>query len=1078
MRRPIVLLLTIVLMAVAVQQTAASTSNSYHYVGRWPEPTWHMGKLDNDLSRPLVYGSSLSAAVDPSGNVYICDTANNRVLKHDASGHLVASFGSDRLSLPGGIALNAEGTRVYVADTNHHQIVEYTSAGVFQRKWGNEGGSTAGNSGNGLFKFPEGVAVDQLGYVYVADTQNHRVQKFSANGGFEGTWGYGGSGPSRLNQPSAIAVGPDGKVWVLDRDSVNFYVQRFNQSGDFELQFGGVASGTNYVSKFYNPKGLTVDAKNRVWVTDNYLVTGPRIQEFDASGGYLSCIGGYQSWDDYDLQNRPSFHRLDGIVTFESNGATHVLACDSDKAHIREFDDKGTTVSIRGSWGKARGRMTNPGGVGVTASGDVLVADTNNHRVDLFSGDGTFVGMLPSMIPPYAQKVVGGFDTPQGISVAGDDDVYVIEAKNNRVQKLSSMLGLIDPPIAWGANGNGTFEFNQPSAIAAETLTGKDRVYVADTGNDRIQVFDVDENPLKPVVWVGTWGVGVLSDPAGIAVAPDHTVYVADTGNSRVVHFSSGGAQLNAWGTQGSALGQFRNPHGVAVGAGGLVFVADTDNDRVQVFEPSGIAVASFGGQGAETGQLSKPRGVAISDAGLAYVADSGNHRIQYFSPPVVVSLTGISDGEAYNQPVTPVVRTYGPYTSETITLGGAPWTPAPISAEGQYTVTASASNSYGDTDTKTATFVIDTTAPTTTCSAEASYENAATIDLSGVDPERNGASSGIDATYYRLDGVDHLGSQVTCTQAGDHTLVFWSVDKAGNEESHSSAPNVVNFTVLDTVPPVTTSDAVASYIGSATIRLTATDGSGVAQTLWRLDGGAEKSGPAVSASGYGNHTLEFWSVDTQGLSETHHFVAFKILRKTVATISRSTSTVAYNGSVTLRATLKTESGSYLKGKSIALYRSFDGKSWSSYRTLSSTTGGYAISLRLQQNTYYKFRYQGDSTWAACSSQAVRVLSRAYLTTPVAPSAVVRNRSFAAYGYLRPRHETGAACATLYCYRSERGIWVLRKKVTLYAQDYSTYSRYRGSLSLPYAGSWRIRSYHSDPTHTSTYTGYRYLSVK
>jgi hypothetical protein len=105
----------------------------------------------------------------------------------------------------------------------------------------------------------------------------------------------------------------------------------------------------------------------------------------------------------------------------------------------------------------------------------------------------------------------------------------------------------------------------------------------------------------------------------------------------------------------------------------------------------------------------------------------------------------------------------------------------------------------------------------------------------------------------------------------GAHTLEFWSVDSAGNVESpHKTANFAVAIPAPDVTAPITTSDAAANYVHSATIHLTAADnvgGSGVASTYYVLDGGTQTAGTAINTSVVGVHTLEFWSVDRPATS-------------------------------------------------------------------------------------------------------------------------------------------------------------------------------------------------------------------
>ena len=153
-------------------------------------------------------------------------------------------------------------------------------------------------------------------------------------------------------------------------------------------------------------------------------------------------------------------------------------------------------------------------------------------------------------------------------------------------------------------------------------------------------------------------------------------------------------------------------------------------------------------------------------------------------------------------------------------------------------------------------------------------YVDSATITLTAAD---NTGGSGVESTRYILDGgTEATGTVVTVSTLGSHTLEFWSVDVAGNAETpHQTA----SFTVTssDITAPTTTSDAQATYTGSATITLTATDnagGSGVESTRYILDSGTEAAGTVVTVSTLGSHTLEFWSVDVAGNIETPHQTA------------------------------------------------------------------------------------------------------------------------------------------------------------------------------------------------------------
>jgi len=176
---------------------------------------------------------------------------------------------------------------------------------------------------------------------------------------------------------------------------------------------------------------------------------------------------------------------------------------------------------------------------------------------------------------------------------------------------------------------------------------------------------------------------------------------------------------------------------------------------------------------------------------------------------------------------------------------------------------------------------VRDYQAPTSSSDAIAAYVGPATISLSASDPW---PSSGIARIYASIDGAAAVTtSSITVAPPADglasHTVEFWAVDNAGHEEP---TRHTVTFTVTnDAVPPVTTSDAKAAYVGIARIKLTASDAdsqSGVKATYYILDGGAPTAGTSITIANpevTSAHTLEFWSVDYSNNEETHHHVAF-----------------------------------------------------------------------------------------------------------------------------------------------------------------------------------------------------------
>jgi tripartite motif-containing protein 71 len=221
-------------------------------------------------------------AVDPtSGNVYVADMINQRVQKFTNSGVFITKWGSFESSNgcststpgfndPGALAVDANTGNVYVVDTFNNRILYFTNTGTFIGCWGFTG------SGDGAFNNSRGIAIDSgSGFVYVADTNNDRVSKFTRSGAIDGFgivkgWGSTGSGDGQFNRPIGIAVDSSGNVYVSDFG--NNRVQKFTSSGWFLLKWGSLGSGDG---QFSGATGVAVGGS--VYVVDR---NNNRVQKF------------------------------------------------------------------------------------------------------------------------------------------------------------------------------------------------------------------------------------------------------------------------------------------------------------------------------------------------------------------------------------------------------------------------------------------------------------------------------------------------------------------------------------------------------------------------------------------------------------------------------------------------------------------------------------------------------------------------------------------------------------------------------------------------------------------------------
>ncbi len=286
---------------------------------------------------------------------------------------------------------------------------------------------------------------------------------------------------------------------------------------------------------------------------------------------------------------------------------------------------------LGGSQGSTEGLFFTPRNVAVASDGTVYVADTSNHRIQVFDANGAFVRAWGSM-----GTEPGQFNEPWGIGIAPDgESIYVADTWNHRIQKFTRDGQLV---TAWGANGITDGQLGQigvfwgPRAVAVDD---EGRVFVTDTGNKRIQVFDADG------VAISQFGGGGLADgnldePVGLAVDADGNIYVADTWNQRVQVFDRNFQYLRQWPIDGWSSQSVVNKPYLAVAdtpAGRRVYVTDPENYRVLVFDDQGKFIATFGQYGTESDAMMLPTGIAVDGQGQIYVADADAHRIMIFPP-------------------------------------------------------------------------------------------------------------------------------------------------------------------------------------------------------------------------------------------------------------------------------------------------------------------------------------------------------------------------------------------------------------------------------------------------------------
>jgi sugar lactone lactonase YvrE len=276
-------------------------------------------------------------------------------------------------------------------------------------------------SGPDPLHWPSGMTLDAQGNLYVADTMNHRIQKFDRDGQLLATLGSEGSGDGQFNfvlgdpnhnLPGAgLAVDAQCNLYVTDMG--NTRIQKFDSNGNFLLKWG---SSGREEGQFVRPFDLTVDAQGNVYVIDDRITGVGPIQKFDSSGNFLARFG-------EGLIADP------GLITVDGQGNLYVP--DVAYGTILKLDHNGILLATWGSNGSSKGQFQEPLGVEVDGEGNIYVVDSFNHRIQKLDRNGNFLfewGIRGSED--------GQFIEPYGIRVDSQGNIYVSDRVNNRIQKF------------------------------------------------------------------------------------------------------------------------------------------------------------------------------------------------------------------------------------------------------------------------------------------------------------------------------------------------------------------------------------------------------------------------------------------------------------------------------------------------------------------------------------------------------------------------------------------------------------------------------------------------------------------
>jgi uncharacterized protein (TIGR03437 family) len=630
--------------------------------------------------------------VDPAGNLYIADAANNRVRKVTPAGVISTVAGNGhqgfsgdngpasaaQVNQPYGLALDAAGN-LYIADYGNQRVRAIGANGNITTVAGNgQSGAYAdgGPATAALLLGPHDLATDAAGNLYISELLGHRVRRVTPGGTIStvagmGIAGFSGDGgpatAAQLNQPAGLALDGAGNLYIVD--SLNFRIREVLASAG---TISTVCSQQTFNAQNFvytvKPFGLAANAAGDLYFLD---VDNSALWQL-SSAGVLAQVAGTPGTTGYTGDGQPALQTslIDPVeVTLDAAGDLYLselqrVRCVAAATGLIDTVAGNGTFGYAGDGGNAMlAVLSAPTGLALN-NGSLYVADTNNGRVRQIAG-GSISTVAGNGTPGYmgdgGPAVSARLDNPTGLAFDPAGNLYIADAGNDNVRSVdpSGMIATFagnGTSCAFGAEGDpaGVTPLCAPQGVVAD-LAGN--TYIADTKHNLVIQVDAQGN-VRTVAGDGTAGDagagntswGELYNPTGVALDSAGNLYIADTQNHRIRMLAPGGAisTMAGTGTAGfsgdggaAAAAQLKAPSQVAVDAGGNVYIADTGNNRVRLVTADGnIATIAGTGDAAYNGDngaalaiaLSGPYGLTLDGQGNVYVADTGNSRVRMLS--------------------------------------------------------------------------------------------------------------------------------------------------------------------------------------------------------------------------------------------------------------------------------------------------------------------------------------------------------------------------------------------------------------------------------------------------------------
>ena len=575
------------------------------------------GSADGQGQAAQFYSPS-GLAADSVGNLYVSDSGNNEIRKITPQGQVTTIAGragacgsidgsgvAAEFCGPAGITVDAAGD-LYVSDSGNSTIRQISAAGVVSTLAGTAGvsGTADGPGQAAQFYLPSGLATDNAGNVYVADSGNNTIRKITAAGvvaTFAGTVGIQGSADGLAAQaafsyPTGVAADVAGNLYVTD--SGNNTIRKINSAGAVTTAAGspsgiGATDATGAAARFNQPEGIAIDAVGNLYVADSGNNT---IREITVAGAVTTMAGAAALAGSADGVGAAAQFISPAGLTTDSTGDLYTIDHGYASAAIRKITPAGVVTTVKQLPTHDlvfHAHFSYGSGIAIDAAGAVYYLEYNEYcgpslcggsglTLASTSGVSLSLGFCMATQDPYSQnqRVCSGIQAVYALAIDPAGNVFATDGSDSTIVKITpqgvvtTLAGMAG--IAGGADGIGTAaSFNYPFGIAIDDAGN---LYVTDSGNT-----------IRRITPSGA--VTTLAGTAGVTGSADGTGPAA----------------------------QFNQPQGIAVDGAGNAYVADTGNNTVRKITPSGVVTTIVGQAGragfvagALPGRLAHPHAVAV----------------------------------------------------------------------------------------------------------------------------------------------------------------------------------------------------------------------------------------------------------------------------------------------------------------------------------------------------------------------------------------------------------------------------------------------------------------------------------